>query len=97
MGKLFAIATAIIGIVSAAFFAMHTWWMPVDISTTGPAVDHQFDETLFGTGILFVAGQLLLAGSRGVQRRSGARKSKTFPGGATPLVVAAIILSVSKF
>ena len=92
MGKLFAIATAIIGIVSAAFFAMHTWWLPVDISTTGPAVDHQFAETLLGTGVLFVAGQLVLAGfAWGSSDRSAARKTKAFPGGATPLVTAAII------
>jgi cytochrome c oxidase subunit 2 len=93
MGKLFAIAVAIIGIVSAAFFAMHTWWLPVDISTTGPAVDHQFAETLFGTGVLFVAGQLVLAGfAWGSSDRSAARKTKNFPGGATPLVVAAIVV-----
>jgi cytochrome c oxidase subunit 2 len=93
MGKLFAIATAIIGIVSAAFFAMHTWWLPVDISTTGPAVDHQFAETLFGTGVLFVAGQLVLAGfAWGSSDGSAARKTKNFPGGATPLVVAAIVV-----
>jgi cytochrome c oxidase subunit II len=93
MGKLFAIAVALIGIISASFFAMHTWWLPVDISTTGPAVDHQLSETLIGTGVLFVAGQLVLAGfAWSSSDRSSARKTKSFPGGATPLVVAAIVV-----
>lgn len=32
---------------------MHVWRLPVDISTTGPAVDPQLDETMIGIGILF--------------------------------------------
>jgi len=61
MGKLFAAAVFVITIVSVAFFVMHTWWLPIDISTTGPAIDHQMDETMIGVGILFLAGQLVLA------------------------------------
>jgi cytochrome c oxidase subunit 2 len=93
MGKLFAIVVSVIALVSAAFFAMHTWWLPVDISTTGPAVDHQLTETLIGTGVLFLAGQLLLgAFAWGSSGRNSDRKVKAFPGGATPLVVAAILV-----
>ena len=51
----------VITLVSTAFFVMHTWWLPPDISTTGPAVDRQFDETLIGTGVLFFAGAIVLA------------------------------------
>jgi len=53
MGKLFAVAVTIITLVSVAFFVMHTWWMPIDISTTGPAIDHQLEETMTGAGLLF--------------------------------------------
>ncbi len=60
MGKLFAVVVIIITIVSTTVFIRHTWWLPVDISTTGPAVDRQLDETMVGTGILFVASQILL-------------------------------------
>src|SRR3984957_6846542 len=93
MGKLFAIVVSVMALVSAAFFAMHTWWLPVDISTTGPAVDHQLTETLIGTGVLFLAGQLLLgAFAWSSSGRNSDRKVKAFPGGATPLVVAAILV-----
>ncbi|MFZ0410509.1 MAG: hypothetical protein WBS18_05180 [Candidatus Acidiferrales bacterium] len=93
MGKVFAIVVAVIALVSVAFFVMHTWWLPVDISTTGPAVDHQLEETMIGTGILFLAGQLLLGAFAWMSSdRSKDRKIKTFPGGSTPLVAAAIIV-----
>ena len=59
MGKIFAVVLTLITLVSVAFFVMHTWWLPVDISTTGPAVDHQLEETLIGTGVLFLAGAQL--------------------------------------
>ena len=60
MGKLFAVVVTVITIISVASFVMHTWWLPVDISTTGLAIDRQLDETMIETGILFLAGQLLL-------------------------------------
>jgi cytochrome c oxidase subunit II len=93
MGKWFAIVVTVIAIVSVSFFVLHTWWMPVDISTTGPALDHQMNETMIETGILFLAGQLLLAifvwqGSD----KNAARRIKIFPGGATPVIVAAIVV-----
>jgi cytochrome c oxidase subunit 2 len=93
MGKWFAIVVAVIAVVSVSFFVLHTWWMPVDISTTGPALDRQMNETMVETGLLFLAGQILLAifvwqGSD----KSVARRIKIFPGGATPLIIAAIVV-----
>jgi cytochrome c oxidase subunit II len=93
MGRVFAIVLTLITLVSMAFFAMHTWWLPPNISTTGRAVDRQLDETLIGTGVLFLVGQLMLgafAWTASDKRRE--RKAKAFPGGATPLVTAAIIV-----
>jgi cytochrome c oxidase subunit II len=93
MGRVFAIVLIIITLVSTAFFAMHTWWLPPDISTTGPAVDRQLDETLIGTGVLFLAGQLVLAWfAWGSSDTSKTRKIRSFPGGPTPLVTAAILV-----
>src|ERR1700723_1412492 len=93
MGKLFSAVVTIITVVSVAIFIAHTWWLPVDISTTGPAVDHQLDETMVGTGVLFFASQILLAiFVWGSSNTSSSRKVKMFPGGATPLVAFAIIL-----
>jgi hypothetical protein len=61
MGRFFAVVLTVITLVSASFFVLHTWWMPVDISVHGPALDKQFGETLFGTGIGFIVAQLSLA------------------------------------
>lgn len=93
MGRVFAIVLLVITLVSVAFFAMHTWWLPPNISTTGVAVDHQLEETLIGTGVLFLAGQLLLGWfAWGASDRSDQQANKKFPGGATGIVVAAIIV-----
>jgi cytochrome c oxidase subunit 2 len=93
MGKLFAAVVFVITLISVAIFVMHTWWLPIDISTTGPAVDRQMNDTMIGTGILFLAGQLVLAVFVwGSSNRASGRKIRIFPGGATPLVTAAIIL-----
>jgi cytochrome c oxidase subunit 2 len=93
MGKLFAVAVIVITLISVSFFVMHTWWMPVDISTTGPAIDRQLEETMTGSGLLFLAGQVVLGlFVWQASDKSPARKIKTFPGGANPLVAAAIIL-----
>lgn len=93
MGKSFAAAVILITLVSVAFFAMHTWWLPVDISTTGPSVDSQMNDTMLGAGILFLAGQLVLGVFVwGSSDQSTGRKMKIFPGGSTPLVAASIIL-----
>jgi cytochrome c oxidase subunit II len=93
MGKWFAIVVTVITLVSAAFFVMHTWWPPVDISTTGPAIDRQLNETFIETGLLFLAGQLLLGlFVWQASNKNPGRKIKIFPGGSTPLVAAAIIV-----
>ncbi len=92
MGKLFAIIVAIITIVSAAIFISHQW-MPPDVSVLGAGIDHQMAETMITSGILFVVAQLVLASF--VWRfadNNDQRKIKIFPGGATPMVVGAIIL-----
>ena len=93
MGKLFAVVLTVITLVSASFFILHTWWMPVDISVHGPALDKQFGETLLGTGIGFVVAQLSLAffvwQSSG---RNDGRKTRQFPGGARVMVTTAVIL-----
>jgi len=93
MGKLFGVVLTVITLVSAYFFAARTWWMPVDISAHGHGVDHQIIETMFGTGVLFVLSQLALAAFAWIYSdRRGAPKVKTFPGGATPIVVAIVII-----
>jgi cytochrome c oxidase subunit 2 len=91
MGKVFAVALIIITLVSVYPIFAHTWWPPPTISTTGPSVDHQMDETLVGTGILFISSQLILAGF--VWAFSGGKgKIKFWPGGATPVVAFGIII-----
>jgi cytochrome c oxidase subunit 2 len=93
MGRVFAVVLTLITLVSVAFFVMHTWWLPPDISTTGKAVDRQLEETLIGTGVLFLGGQLMLGCFAWMASdKSKDRKTKMFPGGATPLVIAAIIV-----
>lgn len=92
MGKVFAIVVTIITIVSAAIFVLYQW-LPPDVSQLGVGVDHQLAETMVGSGVLFVVAQLVLAFF--VWRfadNNDQRKIKIFPGGATPMVVGAIIL-----
>ena len=93
MGKLFAGLVTVITVVSMYVFLSRTWWLPPDISLLGHGIDHQLMETLFASGILFVAAQMVLAGF--VWRfggDGGGRPLKTFPGGATPMVVIATVL-----
>jgi len=93
MGKLFAVVVTVITVVSTAIFITHTWWLPVDISAHGHAIDHQLSETMVSSGVLFVLSQLALAvfAWRYGDRKDG-RQVKTFPGGATPMVVFAAIV-----
>ncbi len=93
MGKLFAVVLAIITVVSTGIFIARIWWLPPDISTTGAGIDHQLTETLIASGVLFVLAQLALATFvwRYGDKRDD-RPVKTFPGGATPLVVLASAL-----
>lgn len=67
--------------------------MPVDISAHGPNIDHQIEETVFGAGVLFVAGQLVLAAFAFFFGDSkGTRRMKSFPGGAKPLILFAFVV-----
>src|SRR5271165_5769659 len=91
MGKLFAILIVVITLVSVYPIVMHTWWMPPDVSLHGPAVDHQMEETMVGSGVLFVVSQLVLAGFIWTfGDRKG--KIKNWPGGPKPVVAFGIIL-----
>jgi cytochrome c oxidase subunit II len=93
MGKLFGAAVVLITIVSAAFFAMHTWWLPPNASIAGGAIDRQLQETMVGTGALFIAGQVVLGFfAFSARSRDSKEKARAFPGGAVPLVIAAIVV-----
>jgi len=93
MGKLFAVVLTIITVVSTAIFVTRVWWLPTDISLHGPRIDHQLVETMISCGVLFVISQLSLAAFawRYGDRPEG-RPVKAFPGGATPMVVMAVVL-----
>ena len=92
MGKLFAVVVTVIALVSAALFALHTWWLPPDISTHGVRIDRQLNETMVAAGALFVLGQLALAAFVWRFSASEAGPVRSFPGGPTPLVVLATVL-----
>ncbi|MFZ0200182.1 MAG: hypothetical protein WB523_14405 [Candidatus Sulfotelmatobacter sp.] len=92
-GKVFAVVVVIITLAIGYCVGTHVWWMPVDVSVHGPNIDHQIEETVFGAGILFVAGQLVLAAFAFLYGDSkGTRKMKSFPGGAKPLIVFACVV-----
>jgi cytochrome c oxidase subunit 2 len=93
MAKFFAVTILAIAILSAVPIVRNTWHPMEDISTHGQAIDNQLGDTMWEAGISFVLSQIFLAWL--IWRFSGSRpgeKSKTFPGGATGLVAAAIIL-----
>jgi cytochrome c oxidase subunit 2 len=93
LGRLFAVIVLVITAISTAIFAMRIWWMPSDISVLGIGIDRQLSETMVASGVLFALSQLVLAlfvwkfGDAGDER-----PVKTFPGGATPMVVLATAL-----
>src|SRR5882672_4963231 len=91
MGKTFAIVVVILAIASAVPIVRHTWTPPVDISTHGHLIDAQLNDTMVEVGISFLAAQFVLA--LFVWKSSSPNsKIKSIPGGATGLVVAALIL-----
>jgi cytochrome c oxidase subunit 2 len=93
VGKIFAIAVTVITIVSTAIFVSRIWWLPQDASLLGAGIDHAMAETMITSGILFVVAQLVLAFF--VWRfadNNDLRKIKIFPGGATPMVIGAVVL-----
>ena len=93
MGKLFALVLTAITLASAGIIVAHVWWMPVDISTIGPRIDRQMDETMVATGVLFLSSQLILAYFvwKYGDNKDG-RKIRYFPGGSGPLIGFAIVL-----
>jgi cytochrome c oxidase subunit 2 len=93
MGKIFAVTVILIAVVTALPFFLHMWEPPQDISATGTLIDRQMSQTLAETGILFLAAQFILGVF--VWKFSSSRQDepvKKFPGGATGLVSAAVIL-----
>jgi cytochrome c oxidase subunit 2 len=93
MGKLFALVLTILTLASVAVFFAHAWWMPIDISTDGPAIDRQIAETMFVSGILFVLAQALLGIFAWKFADVGdGRKITILPGGAKPLVLLAVVI-----
>src|SRR5208337_188716 len=93
MAKMFAVVIVLIAIASAVPIVMHMWPMPPDISTHGHLIDDQFADTMLEAGISFLASQILLAFF--IWKFSAHQpgdKIKSFPGGATGLVVAAFLL-----
>jgi cytochrome c oxidase subunit 2 len=57
----FALVLILVTVVTVAACWGRWWWLPVDISVLGPAVDHQFSLALAVTGVIFVLAQLGLA------------------------------------
>jgi cytochrome c oxidase subunit 2 len=93
VGKLFAAIVTVITVVATYVFVARIWWLPPDISTIGPAIDGQLIETMFATGVLFVAAQFSLAWFVwNTGDDTNKRTIKPFPGGPTPLVVGACVL-----
>lgn len=93
MGKIFAVTLILIAILSAIPILMHKWVPPEDISTHGGLIDEQMSETMAEAGIAFLAAQFILGFF--IWRFSSPRKDekiRRFPGGATGIVAAAVIL-----
>src|SRR5271169_3037535 len=94
MAKFFAITILVIAILSAIPVIRNTYHPVEDVSTHGQAIDNQLADTMWEAGISFLASQIILAWF--IWRYSGDRPNekatKKFPGGATGLVAAAIIL-----
>jgi cytochrome c oxidase subunit II len=93
MAKIFAVIIVLIAIASAVPIVMHWWPMPQDISVHGHLIDEQYADTMLEAGISFLASQFVLAFF--IFKFSSPKagdKVKTFPGGATGMVVAAFLL-----
>src|SRR5215831_18055939 len=95
-GKIFAVLIVIIALASAVPIINHTFLgasvtPPEDISTHGKAIDEQLSVTMAEAGISFLAAQLILGMFvwQFANRKSAA--TKTFPGGATAMVIVAFL------
>jgi cytochrome c oxidase subunit II len=58
MGFAIALVLLLIAGISVYVFAAHIWWFPVNISTHGAGIDHQFSLTLAVCAVVFVLAQL---------------------------------------
>jgi cytochrome c oxidase subunit II len=93
MAKLFAVTLIVIAILSAIPIIRHTWWLPEDISSHGHPIDEQMSETMWEAGLAFLVSQILLAiFVWKYSRPRPGEKIRSFPGGATGLVIAAFLL-----
>ena len=93
MGKLFAVVVIVITLISVSFFVMHTWWMPADISTTGPGDRSPARRDHDWLGAVVFGGQLLLGLFVWQASNQEPRaKNQDFSRRREPLVAAAIIL-----
>ncbi len=96
-GKLFAVIVILIALASAVPIVQHKFLgvsvaPPEDISTHGPQIDKQIDETMLEAGLAFLAAQIVLGF---FVWQAGGRTTgplKNFPGGAKYLVLAALLL-----
>jgi cytochrome c oxidase subunit II len=95
-GKIFAVLIVIIALASAVPIISHTFLgasvtPPEDISTHGKAIDEEMSVTMEEAGISFLAAQLILGLFvwQFANRKSGT--TKTFPGGATAMVIVAFL------
>lgn len=104
MAKFFAVTIVVIMILSAIPIVRNTWHPMPDISTHGQAIDDQLSETMIEAGISFLVSQFVLAwfiwkfsvsktqGKTASLGETVALESRSFPGGATGLVIAAFVL-----
>lgn len=93
MAKLFAVTIIVIAIASALPIVLHIWEPPVDISVHGHLIDEQFADTMVEAGICFLVSQIVLGFFIWrYSNRPREEKIKRFPGGATGLVAAAVIV-----
>jgi len=58
MALAIALVVALITLLSVYAFWAHIWWLPINVSTHGGAIDHQFMLTLIMCGVIFVLAQL---------------------------------------
>jgi hypothetical protein len=73
VGKIFAVVVILVTLITAYCVITHVWWMPVDISVHGPKIDHQIEETVVVAGLLFIAGQIVLASTSRPRKPDGSR------------------------
>ena len=60
---LFGLILLLVTLAGCILFAVKPVWFPVPITSDASAWDHQFTTTLWITGVIFIAAQLLLAWS----------------------------------